>query len=331
MIEDVESFHAELRLHALPKPEVLADGKVDVVETRIAEDVTAHSAKLALGVGNQYRLAVRADVASGHSQGIRVRSLGLTKGPGGRSLRIREKHLSQAARREVGATLGSPVRTERKRIRPPGLKVRWIAKKIPTIRIFVDLAEIVRLIVDIPGLPGLLGDDGIKRPTLKKLTLGLLLRKRVGHRQGKSVTNVSVTAAMVQIRTRAVHREERNPVGGHVIQAVRIGIAQDKIEAVEITSGKSVLPTVIGGAVNIRELVDVTQVRILGGVRLNPRSRIGLIDINDASKLHSMIAHVSGFQRKLIREGMLDSQGPVLNVGSAEVAIHGEGVAGSRV
>ena len=44
-----------------------------------------------------------------------------------------------------------------------------------------------------------------------------------------------------------------------------------------------------------------------------------------------MVTHVSGLQGKLAGEGVLDTQSPILNVGGAEIAVHGKGIARPRV
>ncbi len=74
------------------------------------------------------------------------------------------------------------------------------------------MAEIVGLIVHIPWLPALKGDDGIELPTFEELTPSLHLRKRVGHGKSEAVANVLVSAGMIQEGARAVHGKERNPV-----------------------------------------------------------------------------------------------------------------------
>ena len=47
MIEDVEEFYAELRTKMLAPLEVLGDGKIHVLESRIAEDIASHGAERA--------------------------------------------------------------------------------------------------------------------------------------------------------------------------------------------------------------------------------------------------------------------------------------------
>ena len=45
MIENVESFYAELRFGPFPEFNTLANGEIDVVETGIAENVATHGAE----------------------------------------------------------------------------------------------------------------------------------------------------------------------------------------------------------------------------------------------------------------------------------------------
>src|SRR5215472_3909056 len=108
---------------------------------------------------------------------------------------------------------------------------------------------------------------------------------------------------------------------------MRIGVACDEIEPVIVASGKRGLQAVVGRAVDIGKIVDETEVRILRGKGLSASSKVELIQVNDAGKLHAVVADVSGIERKLARKGMLYAYRPVLHIGSTEVAIHGEGVA----
>src|ERR1700674_5514988 len=59
MVEDVEELRAELRTEMLAPLEVLGDGKIHVLETRIAEDVASHGAESAKRRRNQDRIAIR--------------------------------------------------------------------------------------------------------------------------------------------------------------------------------------------------------------------------------------------------------------------------------
>src|SRR5207245_4109293 len=52
-----------------------------------------------------------------------------------------------------------------------------------------------------------------------------------------------------------------------------------------------------------------------------------LVEINNARKFHSMVAHVGDIETKLSGKSMLDAHSPVDHIRSAEIAIHGEAVA----
>src|SRR6266849_6482160 len=108
---------------------------------------------------------------------------------------------------------------------------------------------------------------------------------------------------------------------------MRISVASHEIEAMIVASGEGRLQSVVSRSIKIREVVDESQIGGLGGKRQRARHRIGLIEINDTRKFHSMIAHVGDVETKLPGESMLDAQRPILYVRSAEIAIHGEGVA----
>src|SRR6266478_6434426 len=83
----------------------------------------------------------------------------------------------------------------------------------------------------------------------------------------------------------------------------------------------------VSRSIKIREVVDESHIGGLGGKGQRARYRIGLIEINDAGKLHSMVANVSDIEAELGRESMLNAHRPVHHIRSAEIAIHGESVA----
>src|SRR5215471_1047147 len=108
----------------------------------------------------------------------------------------------------------------------------------------------------------------------------------------------------------------------------------------------------IGRPVKIRQVVNKAQIRKLsiavhgegarGGFsswvcgtgsycRRRPAGAYGrLIEVHHAREFHAMIADVCGIERELAGERVLNAQGPVLDVGCAEVAIHRKRVAGTR-
>src|SRR6266849_2762673 len=108
---------------------------------------------------------------------------------------------------------------------------------------------------------------------------------------------------------------------------MRISVASHEIEAMIVASGERRLQSVVSRSIKIREVVDESEIRGLDGKRQRTRYRVGLIAINDSGKFHSMVTHVGDVETKLSGESMLDAQRPVHDVRSAEIAIHGEGVA----
>src|SRR6266849_8786929 len=108
---------------------------------------------------------------------------------------------------------------------------------------------------------------------------------------------------------------------------MRISVASHEIEAMIVASGEGRLQSVVSRSVKIREVGDESQIWGLGGKGQRARYRIGLIEIHDAGKFHSVVAHVGDVETKLTGESMLDAQRPILHVRRAEIAIHGEGVA----
>src|SRR5580693_5400648 len=112
---------------------------------------------------------------------------------------------------------------------------------------------------------------------------------------------------------------------------MRIGITSHEIETMIVAGSESRLQSVVGRTVEIREVVNFAEVWKLGK-RKNRISRVRsrLIEISDAGKFYTMVANVGDIECKLGGERMLDTQSPVFNVGSPEIAVHGEGVARVR-
>lgn len=144
------------------------------------------------------------------------------------------------------------------------------------------------------------------------------------------MADIFVATGMFQGRAGAVHRQKGHPVGGQVVKGMGICVTQDKIETMVVATSECVLEAVIPGAVDVRQIVDDIEIWELRSEGLSSRRQCtwsGLIDVNHARKFHSMITDVSGFKRQLGGKSVLDAQGPVFNVRSPEIAIHGEGVA----
>src|SRR5260370_36765153 len=111
---------------------------------------------------------------------------------------------------------------------------------------------------------------------------------------------------------------------------MRKGVARHKLEAMVAARGQSWLQPVVSRTVKVREVVDLTEIREIGGKgqgAICGRSRWSLIEINDAGKFYSMIANVGDVESQFARERMLYAQSPVLYVRTAEITVHAEGVA----
>src|SRR6266478_3651439 len=87
----------------------------------------------------------------------------------------------------------------------------------------------------------------------------------------------------------------------------------------------------VSRSIKIREVVDESHIGGLGGKGQRARYRIGLIEINDAGNLHSMVANLSDIEAELGRESMLNAHRAVHHIRSAEIANHGESVATTRI
>src|SRR5208337_1032558 len=319
VIENVKGLKAELRFHALPEVEILADREVYVAETRVSKNVPPHGAKSSHCVRQEDRSAIETDIAAaratcdgcreGSSHRASIRCMRRTQIPSRGSLCIRQRDSISRRRVDICAAAGGAAHAKRHRIWSRRLEIGRIAKEVPAISVIAGSAKVIGLIVDIPGLPALHGDDAVDLPALKKLALGLFLGQRIGYRKRETMTNVFVAAGMFQIRTSAVHGKESNPVRRHIIQSMRISVAQDKIESVIVAGRQRVLPTVVCRAVGIRQIVDEIEVRVLSSVGLSGASscNIGLVKIDNSCKLCTVISHIRRFERDLTGERMLDA------------------------
>src|ERR1700688_3306601 len=151
VIENVKHLGAELRPGPFSEFEGLGNGEIHVVETGIAEDVPAHGTKLAESVRDQKRIAHHIAIAR------------LVQG----SQRVCPKVRGRAdAGRGDGAgagRIGSEAEA-RNSSGADGLEIGWITKEIPAVGGFVDSAKVIGLIIYIPWLSRLHGDDGIELP-----------------------------------------------------------------------------------------------------------------------------------------------------------------------
>src|SRR5260370_12796390 len=136
---------------------------------------------------------------------------------------------------------------------------------------------------------------------------------------------------MIQERTSTVHGKECNPVGGHVVQSMRIGIGSHEFEAMIVRGEQCCLQAVVSRTVNVRKVVYETKKRKLSRKRLRASCWVRLIAVNNAGKLHSMVPDVGGIEREPARKSVLNTQRPIFYVRGAEIALHGKGIAGSRV
>ncbi len=68
----------------------------------------------------------------------------------------------------------------------------------------------------------------------------------LSYRESEAVADVAVAVASVKRGPAAVHGQESHPVGTEVVNRMRIGIAEHEVEPMEIASGESILPTMVG-------------------------------------------------------------------------------------
>src|SRR5205807_2956897 len=198
VVEEVKGLNAELRLQPFSEFEALGDGKVDVMETCVAEDVATHSAKGSERRRKKRRFAI--SIATGEGQhilgGLR-RRISQARGRACWCSARHAKNIAKSGRGGIGINRKARWRDIGEAIRPLRPKVRRIAEEIPAIGQIAGSAQIKGLVIDSPRLPALQRDDGIELPAFKELAPGFLLRERVGHGERKAVSNVKVAAVMV--------------------------------------------------------------------------------------------------------------------------------------
>jgi len=78
----------------------------------------------------------------------------------------------------------------------------------------------------------------------------------------------------------------------------------------------------------VLRLVDELQIRELSRVGADAGRRIDLIKVAAAGQSVAVIADIAEVQRKVVREGVLDTDVPVHGVGVLEIRVHGLDAAG---
>ena len=107
-----------------------------------------------------------------------------------------------------------------------GLEVLVVAEEIPAIGILEGPADIVRLVVPVPGLAGLQRYNRIELPAFQQLCRRFLPWKGVRRRKSEAMGYVEVAARIFAARVRAVLRKELANIVGIVVERMRVSVAK---------------------------------------------------------------------------------------------------------
>ena len=175
MVKDVEELGPELGGEPFPELPTLDQGQIPVAQARVAPAVTARCAEGSEGGGNQHGAALgiaAVRVERGYRRGVKSARRLETRSRGSCGLSPGQRH--RTCWGKLGARNGARrAEVRASAIRNGGvtrLKVLVVAEKIPAIGTLKGPADIVRLIVPVPGLAGLQRYDGIELPTFQKLS-----------------------------------------------------------------------------------------------------------------------------------------------------------------
>src|SRR3989454_1000943 len=117
-------------------------------------------------------------------------------------------------------------------------------------------------------------------------------------------------------------------VQGAVVQTMAVGVAGLEGNPARKPLGQGRLQAVVVGMRKVLRLVDEAQVGEFIGVRSDAGRRIDLIDVAATGQSVAVIANIAHVQRKVVREGVLDSKVPVHGVWVLEIRVHGDDAAG---
>ena len=157
--------------------------------------------------------------------------------------------------------------------------------------------------------------------------------QQITQRRGEGVSRVEVHAAVVALQEEAVLRK-RAAILGHVVEAVRVGVANLAGEAMPVADFEDGLEGVVVGVPVGLDLVDDAEIGKLSEVRtgclcggvvgVNARRR--LVDVGRGHQAMSGAADVADLPQQRAAERFLKLERPVVVVGRAEILADGEEV-----
>src|SRR5712691_8671491 len=126
----------------------------------------------------------------------------------------------------------------------------------------------------------------------------------------------------------AVLRSSRKTIQGTVVQAMAVGVAGLESNSTGNPLGQGRLQAVVVGTRIVLGLLDELQIGAFSAVGADAGHRIDLIKVAAAGQSVAVIANIADVERKVVREGVLDTDIPVHGVGVLEIRVHGDDAAG---
>src|ERR1022692_47109 len=90
----------------------------------------------------------------------------------------------------------------------------------------------------------------------------------------------------------------------------------------KVARRQGALQGVVVRAINVAHLIDVGQVGELGKGESSGRRH--LVNVASAHQIRAVVAHVCNLEGKIVGDGVLNVQGPVINIRSGEVRVDSE-------
>src|SRR6266571_8064291 len=126
----------------------------------------------------------------------------------------------------------------------------------------------------------------------------------------------------------AVLRSSRKTIQGAVVQTMAVSVAGLEENPARKPLGQGRLQAVVVGTRKVLRLVNELQIGEFSGVGADAGRRIELIKVAAAGQSVAVIANIAEVQRKIVGEGVLDTDVPVHGVGVLEIRVHGLDAAG---
>ena len=220
-------------------------------------------------------------------------------------------------------------------------EIAGIAEEVPTVRLLVSgFADVTRVRRTIRQ-PALEQDGRINAPSLEKLSEPFSSGNGVAQRQREVIPLVEARSSVIQSWIQVIHGNLLVAICGVVVQGMAKGVSRYEAKAVVTARGERRLQGVVIGRVEVRYLVDELQVRKLsvkrpvgngfaviatGGV-FQRVGRIDRVEVPNANQIAAIVADIVNFPGKIVTQGALNAQGPILDPRRSDVPIDGEDAA----